>query len=970
MMFLPLRFAFIAAVPALLIAFPLAARAQDAPPATAPAPQPTEAEIRAYLKQMRTLLSFLRDAPYDLSERGPLLSLVPFTFAPQGVSTPLWAMLPKSRPSLSAVAEAGGFRLVSAGQINVLAPRTMTVINTKPGQANPFGNLSGGESLKLLLGTFSKAQWQAAGSAAGIGKNDLTDDQKPLWSQIMPEEARVDKSTLRKSDQPNSWTYADTASTAVHPRDTARLRLSKTVNLAYYKTGAKEIGWGDDPYMNFKDGTTHYGLSGWSDKPKGTLPNSAYGVQLLTQSPVRAKVGSLDFAAPSLDKTVVFADFPIKPAPEKLAPLPASPTLEQEYKRIEVQAQAERAALPTVGEILAKVSKTTGFEFIADARVRDLPVFLRGDSARAGDVLSALALSVSGAFRKMEPGSGKDTAPLYLLTDDIEGIGTRAARLAEWGEAAASAKYRVQEKTEETTAKNEPLAYLSFAPGDAFALPKTQSERIESAWQAQKYAAAPDVKASDLSPALKQAVDDFARQRGDEGIGIDTSRVQIREILRAYLLFPEMSGQAVEAQSLSWSVQGQYLQSIAYNPDKAAPETPAKTPAKPAPLGFDSPVLAKQRRILMVRPANQSEAAQIVTTAKVRGITDVWLEVNETNASPILTAAIRAGGGIAVGGVVHLLKNGMAKGEPDKNILGETGQQLLDRLVAADTGGHGYFNGFAGWTAPDTVDVADLHTRVVQIAQIPNLAGLCFRATGGPGWTGIREGGDALGTNADQGYTNGMRRAFLRERGIDPVDIVDTKYRLGDIDWNVGYFQASDGRGEYEVVDNKLVRRSENAVPNTAWWGFRRRKNTVWLAALWQAVRKAKPNLPLYTDDQVNSYARANTDWFGSWDKAGELPNFGPFNGEEEVQRQARRTSKAIFVQWGHWWDKDRAAKPDAPATFARDASAAARRFPLPAWNGMVMDLTHLPAAKAVQLLEALPIVAPRPSIIQPVTVQ
>ena len=952
-MFLPSRFALIAvtaAVPALWAAFPLAACAQDAPPVAAP--QPTEAEIQAYFKKLRTYLSALRDAPYDAKERGPLLILVPRPLYRPENGTPM----SQNRPSLSAVADAMEMRLVSAGQINVLAPRTMTVINTKPGQANPFGNLSGGESLKLLLGTFSKAQWQIAGSAAGLGINDLTDDQKPLWGQIMPEEAHVDKSTVRKSDQPNSWTYADTTSTDVHPRDTARLRLSKTINFAFYKTGAKEIGWGDDPYMNLKDGNTHYDLPGFNDKPKGTLPNSAYGVQLLTQSPVRAKTGSLDFAAPSLDKIVVFADFPINPAPEKPAPLPPSPTIGQEFERLELLAQTELATLPTIGEILANVSKVTGFEFVADARVRDLPVFLRGESARAGDVLSALALSVSGAFRKMEPGDKKDTAPLYLLTDGVEGIGTRAARLAEWGEAAASVKYRVQEKTEETAAKNEPLAFLSFAPGDAFALPKAQSERIEAAWQAQKYRTAPDTKVSDLSPALKQAVQDFASERADDGIGIDTSRVQIREILRAYLLFPEMSGQAVEAQSLSWGVQGQYLQTIAYNPDKAAPETPAKTPAKPAPLGFDSPVLAKQRRILMVRPANETEAAQIVTTAKVRGITDVWLEVTEANASLILTAGIKAGGGkIAVGGVLHLLKNGMAHGEPDKNILGETGQQLLDRLVAAGTDAHGDFNGFAGWTSPDTVDVADLHTRVTQIAQIPNLAGLCFRATGGPGWTGIREGGDALGINTDQGYTSGMRRAFVRERGIDPVDIVDTKYRLGDIDWNIGYFKASDGRGEYEVIDQKLVRRSENAVPRTAWWGFRRRKNTAWMATLWQSVRKAKPNLPLYTDDQVSSYARANTDWFGSWDKAGELPNFGPYVVESEVQAQARRTSKEIFVHWGHWWDNERAAKPDAPATFVRDVSAAARRFPPPAWNGIVMDLTHVSAAKAVQLLEALP---------------
>jgi hypothetical protein len=244
---------------------------------------------------------------------------------------------------------------------------------------------------------------------------------------------------------------------------------------------------------------------------------------------------------------------------------------------------------------------------------------------------------------------------------------------------------------------------------------------------------------------------------------------------------------------------------------------------------------------------------------------------------------------------------------------------------------------------------------VAVLAAVPGLAGLTFRATGGPGWTGLKMGGDGLQTNSAQGYTPAMRRDFLREKGIDPMDIPDLQWTLNNIRWNLGYFTAVDSGGEFEVIDGKLVRRSGDAVPRTAWWEFRQKRNREMLTEVFQVVRKERPTLPLYLEDRNSGYMNPNTGWFGSWDAPERLPSTSPFTVESETRNAARATSKAIFAHWGRWWGANEAAKPDAPANFATQVSASARRNTPPAWDGLVIDLSGVPGSSVARLLSGLP---------------
>lgn len=942
--------------------------AQDAPAPQTAAPQPPK---------LRYLLTLLREVNYDPMERGPLLVVGPSAFLPPNVS------LPEGRTSLTAVANALNLRLFPVGQMNVLAGRMMAALNANPGKANPFAGLKSGELFKVMLASFTKDQWQQVGSPNGIGKGNLTDEQRLIWDSIFSGRMRIQTSTLKAGATPNSFDYVDTAFTDLPNGDNLRLRISKKVTFSFSKVGAEDYSWGGEPYFWGREaGAKEYYLQSIKDQPNGStvyrgdlgadndaLPNSAFGVQLVSEQPRRLKTGAIDFAAQALNVPVSLADFPAPPDTEKKPIPPNIPAANQAY----LQMKAELAELPTVGAILGRISQATGIEFIADRRVRDLPVFLRGNSARAGDLLQALALGVAGAFRNVEPGNAvgigttgkQDNAPLYLLTDDIQGIGTRVAQLSQWGQDADETKRKMMDGVGEKTAKSNPLDYISFAPGDKFALPEAQNKALESGWRKEKYASAPAIKWNDLTPALRTGVQSFVDERQENGVSLRTDRVRVGTELQAYIIVPEISA-AIPSQDLSWGIGHQYIQEIAYTPTAAANKPTAEGEKKPTPapaLGFASPTLKGQRRVLIARPADAADAIALVRAAASRGITDLWLEVSLKDpevAVKLLTAATKAGAGkVAVGGVVRLLKGGGLNGEAERNIYGETGEAFKTRLLA-HYASHEHsdwyqdaFDGYTGWIIPDP---ADMVRRVKRIAAVPGLAGLTIRASGAPGWTGLKSGGDGIWANADLGYTPTMRRAFLREKGIDPIDLVNPGWTLSGVRWDVGYFAANDGQGDYTTVNNRSVRRTDDGVPQGSWWVYRKSLNDALLSNLFQAIKKDKPNLALYLANPVSGYASPNTNWFASWDAADKIPESDPYVVESEARNGARRSSKLVLAHWGWWWNETEAKKPEAPANFARQVTDAALRNPPPNWDGIVLDMTGIPCSQLTRLLGGLPV--------------
>jgi hypothetical protein len=880
----------------------------------------------------RPLRALLQAAEWDATVLGPLLVVLPME------SPPVMMPLPASRIDLALVAKSAKMRRVSSGRVTTLVPHTMTVINTRPGKPDLFARLYPRDIAMVLLASFTSAQWQMVGSDKGIGIRDLTEEQRLIWSRIIPERTRVQKAHLpfnTRSTHAELWQqrYGQEEIT-VSPRAKGRLRLNKRINIDFYRTDNNSLEWLDaDPYrLPRKDGDIAYCLPDLTARTPQEPANTIFGNRVLKVEPRRLKIGAVDFHSRNLHKSISLTGL---------------------------------SKTPTIGEILRRITKETRTEYIADRRIRDLPVYLRGTSAPAGDLLMALCWDVAGTFRKIEPGDEKDTDSLFLLTDDVTGIGTRAGRFAEWGELADQRSAWMTFTAPKIAAKNKPLQYLKFAPDDPFALTNSQDKALVEFGDS--WSEPPDVRTSDLSPALRQFISRFALERSKDEKKVVPDRVRIDETLSAYLLLPEISGKAVEVPDLinTFYVRGLYSREIGSDPSKESAAAPAAAASDSQsysrPTGFTGAALKDQGRIVLVRTFDPLEAARIVRAAAGRSITEVHFEISLADpkaAARLLTAATKAAdktpegaGRVAVGAVIRLLKGGGLSGEPERNILGMTGETYHRRSAAIfEANKHDreayilHLSGFDGWIAPSPAVIAEMYRRVRIVADVPGLSCLTFRATGAPGWMGqADDSGYRLMTNRTFGYTPNVRRAFLRASGIDPVDIPDFAMPFRDvargISWDLGYFWQDDG------------------YPLEAWREFRRRRNAEMLAGLFRAVRKDHPHMVFYTDDRFSSFTPTNTSWFGSWDAPERAADDStPISAEGTILQEARRNSKRVFAYWGwNWWNPPYGADPMSPESFAASVSVYARYKRPPDWDGLVIDLSLVSGSSAVRLLHGLP---------------
>jgi probable phosphoglycerate mutase len=157
----------------------------------------------------------------------------------------------------------------------------------------------------------------------------------------------------------------------------------------------------------------------------------------------------------------------------------------------------------------------------------------------------------------------------------------------------------------------------------------------------------------------------------------------------------------------------------------------------------------------------------------------------------------------------------------------------------------------------------------VNLATVPGLAGLALTETAPPGygqfktlggpmigwWAVLRDGGDF-------GYTPEMRLAFLRREGYDPLDLSVS-----------GTEMLSNGGARLPFFPDKGVISGDNDedAPVTHWARFRREKNAQFLSALYAALRKQAPILPLVMAERSGD-ATFGPKFWASWESAKSLP--------------------------------------------------------------------------------------------------
>lgn len=834
------------------------------------------APVRAQPPATQTKLFSPLDAiDYDATRSGPLL-LVYGDFRRVRIH-PF-----EGRPGLAEWADMYERQVVTVGNLTVLAPKTMQIIVEHPGVPDPYANLKPEERLKLLLSLFSEAQWQQAGSATGIGLEDLNDNQRPLFLGLLPEKIVLQRNKLVAGDEQNSTRYEPQCDPQQEDPATTHLRLNSQVSFRFSKAGSDDYGFMSDvsPEPGDEITTLLEGREARGDTRDDPDTVYAFGVPILERVPNKLKFGQLNFAAPQL---------------RILIPLDSD--------------------LKTLGDLLGRVAHTTGLDLVADRRVAALPLMWRiapGQKARAGDILAALCWSVTGAFRCVG-------ASTFLLTDDIQGIGTRFARLEEWAEPPSGERQKALDALNAKTAKNNPLSHIGFAPGDPNALPPSLLKRVNDFYL--NGGKEPEFAPSDLPASLQHQIDNLAQVWADLGTTIRTDRVQVYTAMVAQFVFPD--GTAVEA-PVSDRLGRQYLQYASALSKPVVPKTSAPLPApKPMPASLRKRVLVAQL------PTEDKALVDLLTLAKSKGFTEVWLQVmlNDGEAATHLRTALKAGRkvGISVGCAVSLLHAGGLHAAEDINIFGETGESFFKRLKAKYPDESEGYQRYAGWSVLDPAQIARILT---PLAEVQGLSALTFKATAAPGWAGNMPGGDGIYPNGHLGYTVETRLLCIRSEGFDPIDAYPYLYLL-NLDPSLSFFPSGYAEGVWKALND-----------------FRFRENTRQLAQIHATIRQIAPTLPLYLDDRASPYCSPYVSWYGRWESADRVPKNPVYAVESEARAVAvSMSSEPIRIRYG------RNIKPeDLARAFGDTAQDAAKN-----WRGVAFDLSRFAPTDALHMLGGLP---------------
>jgi hypothetical protein len=217
-----------------------------------------------------------------------------------------------------------------------------------------------------------------------------------------------------------------------------------------------------------------------------------------------------------------------------------------------------------------------------------------------------------------------------------------------------------------------------------------------------------------------------------------------------------------------------------------------------------------------------------------------------------------------------------------------------------------------------------------EIAATPGLAGLVLRDTAAPGYANPGDANDfVMWGMADFGYTPEMRLAFLRQEGVDPVDLPVNSY-VGNVDLNLPFF-GDGGLGPRHIeVDGQWVQDRSFVTPAQKWNALRYAANARLLAELFTGLKSSRPDLPLLIRDRTSA-GFSPSGWYASWDKPDALPRRPSFEYREGTTppttlQVARSQSKSVLLTVTHViaegppppGSPEPEVKPDSPQALAR----------------------------------------------------
>ena len=691
------------------------------------------------------------------------------------------------------------------GSVTALAPPTMIVLNTAPGEPNIYAGMPPLDAYTLLLASLSETQWAALTSVSGLAVSDLNSSQQQIFaSLISPGGKLLVRPQYAAGEKWNDKDQRD----LTEALPSAHLRLGQTIALSLPSKDDPNIGYPDAAIPPAAGTPRQYEVAERDNY--GSSADKDYGAEVRAEVPNVPKRGQLDFSVPTL-KTAI--------------PL---------------------GGLKTVGDLVYRIGGMTRTELYADSRLEKKPLtLLGGPTAPAGDLLRALAFCLCGTWRQV--------GPAYVLTDDLVGIGTRRQIWVEYEEDANTLR-----RGPVTAASN--LLYTHHVPRNLawFGDPGAYTpEEIKSAGRQPfntEDGFLPELKLpfAKLTPAqqdmAERGVAKWNSEYKEQPVTTDRD-ITVRPGLSAQLLVPGIPTPIdlnLNHGGTDQSFVFQMPQEIAdarMKADeaerlKAHPEIAAMMAkmAVKAPASAALALLqATPRRGAIIHPRTLKDVDADVAAAKTLGLNTLWVDVFSDGTSHLSgerdilaeTLAKTKGTGISVFPLFDLLFWGQAPPgqDADLNILGETSAQAAARweqqkaLLPANQQMSEEM--MSNPVIPDWpgVAVSPLAPAVRQtlaglmkaVAARPGVAGLIWRDTETPGY-GLLPGGSDT-SSLLLGYQQDMRLEFLRRFHADPVDIYDVGHSGAIANTDVPNFSGSSACDVlYALHDNWVKFRQDSGL--------------------------------------------------------------------------------------------------------------------------------------------------------------
>jgi len=883
-------------------------------------PLPARADVPA---RPPTLAQALLAAPAPKEE-------VFLAVAADKVALPQEAAPPLEDDPASVVAQDYGRIVREFGNVTAVAPPTMTILNAEPGTPNPYDGMPPGDALKLLLAGLSDGQWKTLTGATGLGLSDLEGDtQKALFGALFPA-ATLPLYPKREFDSYGGEDDTNLPQLTQDDVHQAHLRLGQRVSLGLPSESNPNAYF--NALTSLPGGLVRRELyPGTNDMhPQDTL----YGVRLRAVLPNALKPSGLDYDAKVL------------------------------------RVRVSLGGIKTVSDLVARIGAAVRVEMYADPRYEKRAVTLIGPpSARAADLLRALALCVAGTYRRIGPAA--------VLTDDLAGVGTRRKIIARFAQEADLARHgTIADAGDRLIAARgvdalPPLdsalalsdAQKAKSAGDDYRIPgasfdvqapldqMTPAQTLFARSAAEKWnarvegAAEPQSSEEDKARLRVTLSHPFTLSVGP------TLLLQTPSVPGAILLDAYLSAGDLFAPSDALRARAEEVRQRKQRTRPAAPPPPRAFVMPPAPaLG---PLMSRiPRRAVLARPRTAKEVDALIAAMKSVGLNALWLDVfsggkSHLDTDPdILTEALKQtkGTGITVCPVLDLLHwgNDAPEGARDRTALGETSAQ-----AEAYQGRYQAIK-YQGKTAeeaaklppPTDLSVCPVAPSVQEallalarrLAATQGVAGIVLRGTVTAGYGKPVDshygdiGGDPLG------YAPPLRLAFLRRTHLDPIDLTE------------GF--SDDARG----ADTSLPGFDDAHVTMTMWkqWSlFRAGADHDLLLRLFAAARPLPTRaVPVWVAQRRSA---GRDDWYGLWDGAPKrLPGLSEaraYGGEPNTNLPAYAHAQCRLDLYDM----------PAAADLSRDDLAYTVQGLPPGWDGFVLDLSADPEGAALDGLAEKP---------------